>query len=341
MPRRSSPRFKLSSTRSALPGGACDEGGTPLSGSGGAPPGGENGKHPPPNNVNRALFSTTGVKRDPPSLPKFADATHINIGDGSNDGPKKKKVRVAAGTSSKGGIQPQMGDGTDDKDVDYLPITNAAGNKEVDGWTGHVSDHTMSEKHRQAFMALAFPPDDDKEYENSQAKSASIPTCRSKKEYEYIKYVVRNWEKGTNIRQMGQGEHRDRLLQFRQQHRNGQKYKDQYFLENILPPGQTEPRKVLRRYEHAIKHDKTSPMIEGRIVTCEEDLFDAIDEWHSANGHLGFERTWTYCQEKYWNVTQDHVDFFCKTCHACSKSNPATKKLTGSIKPIFSKGRMA
>jgi len=78
-------------------------------------------------------------------------------------------------------------------------------------------------------------------------------------------------------------------------------------------------------------------MIEGRIVTNREDLFDAINEWHSANGHLGFERTWTYCQEKYWNVTQDHVDFFCKTCHACSKSNPVTKKLTGSIKPIFSK----
>jgi hypothetical protein len=98
------------------------------------------GNTPPPNNVNRALFSTTGVKRDPPSLPKFAAAAHVaaahtNIGDGTNDGPKKKKVRVAAGTSSKGGIHPQMGDGTDDKDADYLPITNAAQNKEVDGWT--------------------------------------------------------------------------------------------------------------------------------------------------------------------------------------------------------------
>ena len=97
-----------------------------------------------------------------------------------------------------------MGDGTDDKDVDYVPITDAARNEVVDGWTGHVPDHTMREKHRQAFMAMAFPPkkDDEEEKENPQAKSASIPTCRSKEDYEYIKYVVGNWQKGTNIRSM-------------------------------------------------------------------------------------------------------------------------------------------
>ena len=160
-------------------------------------------------------------------------------------------------------------------------------------------------------MLLSFPPkDQDEETLNPQALSGSIPQCRPQKELDYIKYVVRNWEKGTKIRSMPPGEHKDRLLRFRQQHRNGQKYNKQYFIEMIWPPGEMEPREVLRRYEHAIKHDTTSPMIEGRIVTNREDLFDAIDEWHSANGHLGFERTWTFCQEKYWNVTQDHADFF-------------------------------
>ncbi len=93
----------------------------------------------------------------------------------------------------------------------------------------------MREKHRQAFMAMAFPPkkDDEEEYENPQAKSASIPTCRSKKEYEYIKYVVRNWQKGTNIREMGEGEDKDRLLRFRREHKIGQKYQDLFFLEYI------------------------------------------------------------------------------------------------------------
>jgi hypothetical protein len=152
------------------------------------------GNTPPPKNMHRALFSTTGLKQDPPLVPdygpKFAAATHTKIGDGSddgpktkrdpplvpdyaveyteigdgsNDGPRKKKVRVAAETSAKGGIQPQKGDGTDDKDADYIPVTNAAPNEEVDGWTAHLPDQTMREKHRKAFMALAFPPKKDDE----------------------------------------------------------------------------------------------------------------------------------------------------------------------------------
>jgi hypothetical protein len=105
------------------------------------------GNTPPPNNVHQALFSTTGLKRDPPSVPnygpkfaaaahteigggsndgpkkkrdppsvpdygpRFAAAAHTESGDGSNDGPKKKKVWVAAETYAKGGIQHSAPDG--------------------------------------------------------------------------------------------------------------------------------------------------------------------------------------------------------------------------------------
>ncbi len=33
----------------------------------------------------------------------------------------------------------------------------------------------------------------------------------------------------------------------------------------------------------------------GRIAISREQVFDAIDEGHSGNGHVGMERTATYC----------------------------------------------
>ncbi len=61
-----------------------------------------------------------------------------------------------------------------------------------------------------------------------------------------------------------------------------------------------------------------------------EELFDAIDDLHTNNGHRGEKRTWKYCRNKYANVTQDHVKFFCTTCFACMKKNPVTKNEKGS-----------
>ncbi len=57
---------------------------------------------------------------------------------------------------------------------------------------------------------------------------------------------------------------------------------------------------VLRRREL----DKDGSKDAGRIVVSREQVFDAIDEWHRGNAHMGQERTWTYCQSKYFNVTQ-------------------------------------
>jgi hypothetical protein len=55
------------------------------------------------------------------------------------------------------------------------------------------------------------------------------------------------------------------------------------------------------------------------------------------NGHLGSERTWTYCKNTYWNVSQEHVRIYLKTCLTCMKKNLVTRTFKGSRKPIFSK----
>jgi hypothetical protein len=40
------------------------------------------------------------------------------------------------------------------------------------------------------------------------------------------------------------------------------------------------------------------------------EVFDAIDEWHLGNNHMGQERTWTYCRDKYFKVTQNLVKHY-------------------------------
>ena len=136
---------------------------------------------------------------------------------------------------------------------------------------------------------------------------------------------------------MEDGEEKKRLLNFHQKKKLGQKYIHQYYLQEILTPGDLEPRQVLRRRELKKEDGRMIEKDEGRIVISREDLFDAINEWHHLNGHLGQERTWEYCLTKYWNVTQDHVKHYRMTCFTCMKKNPVTSKVKGSIKPIFSK----
>jgi hypothetical protein len=96
-----------------------------------------------------------------------------------------------------------------------------------------------------------------------------------------------------------------------------------------LGSGDAEPRTILRKYNKDGTH--------GHIVVSRKELFDAIDDLHTNNGHQGEKRTWKYCRNKYANVTQDHVKFFCTTCITCMKKNPVTKNEKGSQKPIFSK----
>ncbi len=46
-----------------------------------------------------------------------------------------------------------------------------------------------------------------------------------------------------------------------------------------------------------------------------EEVFDCIDEWHRDNGHIGQERTWGYCKEKYYNISQALVKHYYESDH--------------------------
>ncbi len=71
-------------------------------------------------------------------------------------------------------------------------------------------------------------------------------------------------------------------------------------------------------------------------MVCMEEVFYAIDDWHQGQTHLGQERTWTYCRDKYYNVSQELVEHYCQTCIVCLKKNPVTEPAKGSRKPIRS-----
>ena len=153
--------------------------------------------------------------------------------------------------------------------------------------------------------------------------------CRPQRELDYIEYVVKNWQVDVEIWKMVPGRDRDEIIAFRRQHPKGNKYIHQYLLEEVYPPGGDPPFNVVRQIEKSGKHKG-----KNRIVLSREQLFDQIDEWHQGNGHMGQEHTWTYCSEKYYNVTERCVKLYCELCLTCMKKNPITRNIKGSIKPI-------
>jgi hypothetical protein len=105
-----------------------------------------------------------------------------------------------------------------------------------------------------------------------------------------------------------------------------------FHAEERKVPGSTSCA-IVRRLEGKGKGKK---MTSGRIAVSRKQVSDAIDEWHCENGHIGIERTVTYCQEKYFNCTQWLVRIYCLTCLVCMRKNPVTKPARGSRKPILS-----
>jgi hypothetical protein len=132
---------------------------------------------------------------------------------------------------------------------------------------------------------------------------------------------------------MTPGYERDSLLHFHCQNKKGNKYIHQYHLEEVFSPGNLKPHTVVKR----MVENEEGKMVVSGIMTHRENVFEAIDEWHRGNGHLGLERTWMYCKNTYWNVSQEHVRIYLKTCLTCMKKNPVTRIFKGSCKPIISK----
>jgi hypothetical protein len=231
---------------------------------------------------------------------------------GKRDGPsfaKSSKKRMKSNPTFDSEARTNYAPDKDNKEADYVPITNKASSNIMDG-KAWEDNYGVTEKHRKAFYLKAFSPvDPDKDFEKSQSKSASIPQCRSQTEVDYIKYVVENWQVGIEIRTMQEGPEKHVLLHFRRNHKGGNKYVHQYHVDEIWAPGDPAPRKVLRRLE---KNMDTQLVEAGRIILSREEVFEAINEWHHHQGHLGQERTWEYCKAKFWNITKDHVRHYCK-----------------------------
>jgi len=216
----------------------------------------------------------------------------------------------------------------DDKDTDYVPVTDSAARN--DNFEGGDSAQMAAivNMHRRAFMERAFPP--DAPFDNQHKAAASISSARPQAELDYIEYVVKHWQHGIELKDMLPSQEKEQLTEFRRQHPRGNKYCHQYFLEEIYVPGSDEPEFVVRRRETGKNKGK------DRIVLSREKVFDAIDDWHRGNGHMGQERTWKFCRDKYWNVTEKCVRIYSETCLVCMKKNPPAKNVKGSIKPIQS-----
>ncbi len=138
------------------------------------------------------------------------------------------------------------GNEKDNKERDYVPVTNQAVNDLMEG--KDVGDlAAIISSHKKAFMERAFPSGEEKNYFNAKSKSASIPLCQPKLELDYIIYVVSNWQVGFQIRSMTPGYKRDSLLIFCCQHKKGSKYIRQYHLEEVFHPGNLEPCAAVKR----------------------------------------------------------------------------------------------
>jgi hypothetical protein len=134
---------------------------------------------------------------------------------------------------------------------------------------------------------------------------------------------------------MEPGPEKDWLTKFWLKYELGSKWVTLLHAVEIQGPG-APPCIVVRRIESKGKGKKTKK-VPGWIVVSREQVFSAIDEWHRGNGHVGMERTSTYCQEQYFNCTQRLVRIYCATCFTCMRKNPITKSARGSRKPILLK----
>ncbi len=237
----------------------------------------------------------------------------------------KKKTEVDCSLFDKDEDDSNSGNEKDTKERDYVQVTNPAVNYSME-WKDVGDLAATIANHKQAFMERTFPPGKEKTYLSAKSKSASIPSCRPTSELDYIIYVFSNRQEGVNIRSMTPGYERDSLLYFCCQHKKGNKYIHQYPLEEVFPPGNLEPCTVAKR---VVENEEGKMVISG-ILACRENIFEAIDEWHRGNGRLGSQRTWTYCKNIYWNVSQEHDRIYLKTCLTCMKKNPVIRNLKGS-----------
>jgi hypothetical protein len=102
----------------------------------------------------------------------------------------------------------------DDKELDCVPVTNQAVNNIMKG-KGTWEEDAITAMHHKAFYMKAFPMANPHEvFDKPQSNGASMALCRPKTGVDYIKPVIQHWEKGIEIRNMEDGEKKNRLLVF-------------------------------------------------------------------------------------------------------------------------------
>jgi hypothetical protein len=222
---------------------------------------------------------------------------------------KRAKRTPNATVEGKGSSLYDADDGGDkyDNDDDIIPATDGpmvtTAQDAADDMFIAEKAAELIEKHRQEFMKRAFSVRTLATDVPLTTASASIKMCRPLKDIDYIIYP-QELACGCQYKLIEPCPEKESISKFRKANHNGAKYVKQYVLEDIVVPGSDTPRTVLRRLESGAI---------GRIVVSREEVLYCIDEWHRDNGHMGQERTWGYCKEKYWNVAQALVKHYCET----------------------------
>ena len=120
----------------------------------------------------------------------------------------------------------------------------------------------------------------------------------------------------------------------KKENKPGSKWRTHYHTEEVPLPDNNMV--VVTRRLETRKVGTTETTFIGRILVSQEESFERIAEHHLAAGHLGQEMTYTNCNVKYYNLTQDMVKSFCRTCPTCLEDNPIIPQPVGAAKPIYS-----
>jgi hypothetical protein len=180
----------------------------------------------PPQPARALSFATLQAER---AYQSSKEKTHSpnNSGDKRNPAVAKSSWPKKKFKQGEDDDDVSIQDGTDDKDMGFVPITDKAMENIIGkGTSGRDDiDEGMRMRHQEAFTAKAFPEGPrNQSHHNAQVRSGSMKTCRPKSEVDYIIYVITNWEKGTVVNKMTPGLDKDRLVNFHRQKCSGNKY---------------------------------------------------------------------------------------------------------------------
>jgi len=240
------------------------------------------GYSPPPRRLNTLSGNSSMSSLSQQSDNAGRAAAGKRSADPEVEGPRKLQ-KVARSTYATWRQDPYLGrDGGgeafpvgDDEDMFEDDIderyTRTTSQREAYERTMSAAEREMTEQHRIAFMARAFPDNADPlDNVPHQTKVARIRMCRSKADFDAIVNIVDNWRPELKIRDMEKGTERDNLNRFRHQNPRGNKLISQYSVTTVQLPG-SAPQKVLRKLE---LHKPSGEMRPGRIVVCKEEVFD-------------------------------------------------------------------